>query len=124
MFGSPIIETIVALSFLYFLLSLLCSTASEWIARIGKIRARSLESAIRALLADDRVAKQFYGSHIVGALERSANRRPSYISARTFATTVMDIVAPVDGQAPTTVATIRSKIAANPALQPSLKSTL
>src|SRR4051794_39525866 len=58
LFGSTILEVAVGLSFVFFLLSLICSSVNELLASFLKLRARDLERGIQNLLCDPNVAKQ------------------------------------------------------------------
>lgn len=50
MFGSNVLDVAIGLSFLYMLLSLICTTASELLEAVLKNRAVFLERGIRELL--------------------------------------------------------------------------
>lgn len=59
MFGLPILEVAIGLSFVYLLLALICTTLNETIAGITGRRADVLEEGISSLLGDDpRTAKR------------------------------------------------------------------
>ena len=53
MFGSQILDVAIGLVFVYLLLSLICSTLMEMVARLVALRSNTLEEAIRHILADD-----------------------------------------------------------------------
>jgi len=53
MFGSDTIEVVIGLVFIFFIMSLLCTTLTEWISRIFAIRAKTLKQGIIKLLSDD-----------------------------------------------------------------------
>jgi hypothetical protein len=102
MFGSEILEVAAGLIFIYWLLSLICSTVNEGIAAVLSTRAKDLEKAIRTLLNDPRgegAAKAFYEHSLIKVLKKG-NRKPSYIPPRTFGLVLKDILA--GGGAPAT----------------------
>ena len=100
MFGSEILDVAIGLILLFLLLSLVCSSIKEAFETVFKYRARDLERGIREIFGDtDRtgLVAQFYKHPLVNALFRgpyngnSIGNLPSYIPARTFALTVMDL---------------------------------
>jgi hypothetical protein len=95
----PAIDVFIGLAFLYFLLSIVCSSINEAIATALNLRAKTLEAAIRSLLGDDAAAKAFYANWRVGQLCKPARlmlrvKKPSYIPSRTFALAILDAFAP------------------------------
>jgi hypothetical protein len=68
LFGSTILEVVLGLSFVYFLLSLLCSSVNELLAGFLKLRAKDLEQAIRNLLCDDDLASEVLSHPLIKAL--------------------------------------------------------
>ncbi|MFM9960645.1 MAG: hypothetical protein ACKV2Q_05410 [Planctomycetaceae bacterium] len=52
MFGSKVLEVAAGLSFVYLLLSLICSSMTEFISRLFQWRHEMLEDGIRAMLSD------------------------------------------------------------------------
>lgn len=113
MFGSVILDVAMGIIFIYLFLSLIGTAINELISGILRLRSRTLEEGIRALLHDptgEGVAKDFYSHPLISALGKG-NRKPSYIPARTFALALMDIVSPSDPAAGSrTVSSIRSSI--------------
>ncbi|CAN5825946.1 hypothetical protein BH18ACI4_BH18ACI4_10640 [soil metagenome] len=114
MFNSTILDVAIGLIFVYLLLSLMCSAASEIIELLLKKRAIDLERGIRELLAPgsksgaNDVVQKLYNHSLVNNLfgGRYENSRivsvkryvmrtqlPSYIPARSFALALMDLVA-------------------------------
>jgi hypothetical protein len=100
--GSTILEVVIGLIFVYLLLAIICTTVNEWLAGILKTRSTTLKKAIVQLLDGQAGAsnpadvnwflQQFY-SHplIVGMSGPAKGQLPAYLSARAFATAVMDI---------------------------------
>ena len=122
MFGSVVLDVAIGLTFLYLLLSLVCSALREAIEARLKSRASHLERGIREMLRDEQgeFAKRLYEHPLIyslfkGAYEAPLSRSytggrwlpatvkswargaaptalPSYIPARNFALALLDIV--------------------------------
>lgn len=103
--GSTVLEVVIGLIFVYLLLAILCTTANEWIAGVLKARSTTLKKAITQLLdgqagganaSVDWFLNQFQAHPLIAGISQpdKKNPHPSYISARTFATVVMDIATP------------------------------
>jgi hypothetical protein len=98
MFGSGILDVAIGIIFLYLLLSLICSSLTEGIARILALRSSNLLNAPE----DDKVIDKLYNHPLIKGLYRqgwfdkltSRAGKPSYIPARTFASALLDILAP------------------------------
>lgn len=52
LFNSTILDVIIGLIFVYLLLSIMCTAANEWVAALGKRRAKTLVRGIEQLLAE------------------------------------------------------------------------
>jgi hypothetical protein len=107
MFGSEILDVAVGLIFVYLLLGLLCSVLNEWIARLFALRSSTLKAGIRNLLVgkdskNRELTHVFYAHPLIKGLYRQGwfdkkfgrEGKPSYISSRTFALALMDMLAP------------------------------
>jgi hypothetical protein len=98
--GSAALDVLIGLFFLYFLLSIVCSAINEGIAAVFRLRARYLERGLRTLLGRDANVRAFYSHWRMRALIKppgrffKAPRKPSYISSRAFALTLLDTFAP------------------------------
>jgi len=101
--GSTVLEVVIGIAFIYLLLAVFCTTINEWIAGVFKTRGALLKRGILQLLApdasdvkaaeNDPIVSLFYKHPLVkGMMPDSAH--PSYLSARTFAKTMMDIATP------------------------------
>ncbi len=118
MFNSGILDVAVGLTFVYLLLSLVCTAINEIIEAKLRMRAVDLERGIRELLGgEDRVdfVKQFYDHPLIFSLflkhyeptaVDSKTKRyargsdlPSYIPRRNFALALMDLMLPAAGGA-------------------------
>jgi len=94
MFGIPIVELAIGLSFVYLLLALICTTVNETIAGITGRRAAVLEKGICALVGGDQsFTDEIYDHPLVATLkDPSSKTKPSYIPPSKFALAVMHIV--------------------------------
>lgn len=138
MFGSKILDVAIGLIFVYIIVSIICTAVREGLEAFLKTRAAYLEHGIRLLLQDHDgtgiVDKLFNHPLIDGlfignykALSKTDTDRPmrgrnlpSYIPSKSFATALLDLAArgPANATAdrygtPISLATIRSKVAAN-----------
>jgi hypothetical protein len=116
MFDSAVLEVAIGLALAYVLLSLLCSSINEWIARFRAMRSRTLEGGIRSLLGHDkegqRLVEELYCHPLIKGFSkpdrfdrefRETQNLPSYIPSRIFALALFDVVstAPAAGSAAT-----------------------
>jgi hypothetical protein len=93
MFGLPILEVAIGLSFVYPLLALICTAANETIAAITKRRAGFLEKGIYSLLGDDPdLTKKLLEHPLVASLAPKKGALPSYLPASKFALALMDVL--------------------------------
>jgi hypothetical protein len=115
MFNSTILDVAIGIIFVYLLLSLICSAASEMIELLLKKRATDLERGIRELLkpgsasGTNDIVQDLYNHPLINGLfdgqyETSGIARvwrylkgtdlPSYIPARNFALALLDVILP------------------------------
>ncbi len=126
MFGLQIIDIAVGLIFIYLILALTCTAVNELIAGWLDRRTNNLFQGLRNLLSDDKVKDKapgskpettlvasFYSHPLIKALEENGTK-PSYIPSRTFALTLLDLIAPA-GSEPKTIQDIRGAVQALPA---------
>ncbi len=102
MLNSAILEVTIGLVFIYCLYSLLATVINEIIASLFKLRARTLEQAIRRMLTDDSIASplknklydNFFDHGLIKYLKKSDrfSRNASYLSETTFSKAVVDIL--------------------------------
>lgn len=100
MSSSQVLEVAVGLIFIYLLLSTACSGIKELIARLLDMRAKTLESAIRNMLADpnNAITNAILQNHVIAGTVQPGNK-PSYVSSRNFALSLFDFIAtPKEGQ--------------------------
>jgi hypothetical protein len=94
MFGSVVLEVAIGMGFIYLILSLICSTVQELIARIFELRSNMLYEGIENLLQDPNLrdtAKEVYKHPLVRNLAREG-MKPSYIPARNFSLALLDVL--------------------------------
>jgi hypothetical protein len=111
LFNSTTLDVVIGLVFVYLLLAILCSTINEWIAGLFKTRSSNLSTAIKQLLDNQpgvgggvtTFLQQFYRHPLISGMQLPGKTKPdgpperahfAYLSARTFATTLMDLVTP------------------------------
>jgi hypothetical protein len=103
----PALEVVIGLTFVYFVLSLICSAVTESIASLRGWRAAKLELGIKNLLSGsdsvtkegEALAKAVYAHPLIQALVRPKTGKkagkeppwPSYIPSRTFISALLDI---------------------------------
>ncbi len=91
--GGPAIEIAIALAFVFFLLSLVSSHLTEWIAGILNLRAKNLRKGLAGMLGDSEVMKQILAHPLVRTdLQPDRNRDPSYIAPESFALALRDVL--------------------------------
>jgi hypothetical protein len=106
LFGSTVLEVAVGLICLYFLLSVVCSSAMEVVASLLQLRARQLEKTLANLINDPDLLSQVLNHPLLRSLgqrdsgvrgqEREAptlEGRPSYIPARLFSQVLLYVLA-------------------------------
>ena len=120
--GLDVFQIAIGLSFVYLLLSLICSAVSEGIETLLKNRSRDLERGLRELLSDEEgtnLVHQIYNHPLISGLFRDEYKAdtirprllgsgkvyggrtlPSYIPSSHFALALMDIVLPASAATP------------------------
>lgn len=111
MFNSQVLDVVIGITFLFLLVSIICSSIREGLESIIKSRGAYLEYGIRELLHDkegENIAKSFFYHPLIFGLfsdgyskgknekpkaTTSGKNLPSYIPAKNFALTLMDIAA-------------------------------
>jgi hypothetical protein len=135
MFGLQILDIAIGLIFVYLLLALISTTASELLAGLLNRRSRNLFIGIRGLLEDKAVRLKnpqdpshpkgkglldlFYTHPLIKALHGrqmwgEGKSKPSYIPSRTFALTLLDIIGPANPEKDRNIDDIRAAIKALP----------
>ena len=102
MFGSTILDTVIAMSFVFLLVSLFVTTINEMVASALRSRAKWLRLGIERLLGSVYANKLFQhpliesfssGPATQGSDKALKATGPSYIPSRAFATVLLDLVA-------------------------------
>src|SRR5215475_13435832 len=135
MFGLQILDIALGLIFVYLLLALICTTASEMLAGLLNRRSRNLFIGIRGLLEDEAVRLKnpqaphdpkgkglvdlFYTHPLIKALHGrrmwgEGKSKPSYIPSSTFALALLDIIGPANPDKDRNIDDIRAAIKALP----------
>lgn len=96
---SGFMDVAITLVATYVLLSLLCTTLNEFVATLLKIRARTLNRAIKALLDNEAIHRSFLASGLIQSMITSSAggkgaQLPSYIDSRTFADSLLAALNP------------------------------
>ena len=125
MFGLQIIDIAVGLVFIYLILALTCTAVNELIAGWLDRRTNNLFQGLRNLLSDSTwkdstgadLVGAFYSHPLIKSLEENGTK-PSYIPSRTFALTLLDLMAPADPAKSKTVANVRSALEKLPKTSP------
>jgi hypothetical protein len=100
LFNSTMLDVIIGLIFVYLLLSILCTAANEWVAALTRRRGEMLRKGIQQLLSDQPISnetdpeaflREFYKHPLITSMMHDANH-PNYLSPRTFAAVVTDVL--------------------------------
>lgn len=123
MFGSEILEVAVGLVFVYLLISLIATAILEGMQGLSKTRAVHLARGIQQLLNDPQLAKNLYRHPLIGnylpSISENEQKKPSYISSRSFALALMDLItqgkditapSPADASVPISFDRLRASI--------------
>jgi hypothetical protein len=91
--GTPIFEVALGLSFVFFLFSLVISSAVEGIAKIFQVREKKLEEGVKLMLGDKELAGEVIESPLFRAdVTGKRKHRPAYVSSRNFALSLTRIL--------------------------------
>jgi hypothetical protein len=100
LFNSTILEVVIGIVFVYLLLSILCTSANEWVAALTRRRGEMLRKGIRQLLEKQPIKDggnpnefldAFYKHPLIASLIHD-KRHPAYIAPRTFVAVVTDLL--------------------------------
>ena len=92
--GSPVLDIAIALSFIFFLLSVIVSAVTEFCSGVFNLRAGTLKAGLEGMIGDAELAEKVLGHPLVRTrlLTKSGRpdsakkeRGPSYVSSRAFA---------------------------------------
>jgi len=128
MFNSGLLEVAIDLAAIYLLLSIVCSTANEWIAAAVAKRASTLEAGVATMLANPMFTANVMSNPLIRNLAGNT-KKPSYVPSQSFSLSVIGALlqpplppaaaagappAPATAAAPGTMANIVAAIAALP----------
>lgn len=88
---NPIIDVAIGLVFFYVLLSLVVSSAQEWIASLWGMRSKNLYEGIRRFIGQE-YAQKVYEHPLIRNLSKEG-KKPSYIDSHTLSTVLLTLVA-------------------------------
>jgi hypothetical protein len=83
------LDVLLGVTFIYLLMSLICSAGVEAIEIIIKKRAKALQDTLYGLLGDQG-AQQLYSHALIQSLYKEDGRPPSYIPTNTFVLAMME----------------------------------
>jgi hypothetical protein len=109
MFNSTIIDIALGMILTYLLLSLVITSAHEFIASLFRRRAKNLAEGIRNLLEDKDMTEAFYAHPLIKSISDRGGL-PSYIPSRTFAQALLDIVSPANPAGPRILTDVQNAI--------------
>jgi hypothetical protein len=91
--GSPIFEVALGLAFVFFLFSLVISSATEGIATLFQVREKKLEKGIERMLGEpDLAATVLHHPLIRPDVTTTTKRKPAYVSSRNFALALTQVL--------------------------------
>lgn len=88
---SAILNLVIGLIFIYFLVSLLCSTIQEIIANALNMRAENLEKWLKDTFRENNLGEKILNHRLVDGLT-AAGRKASYIPSKVFSGVLLDLV--------------------------------
>lgn len=90
--GTPVVEVALGLAFVFFLFSLVISSATEGIAAIFQVREKKLEKGIERMLGDPGLSGAVLKHPLIKSDVTSEKRKPAYVSSRNFALALTQIL--------------------------------
>src|SRR5215467_10127905 len=88
MFNSGLLEVAIDLAAIYLLLSIVCSTANEWIAAAVAKRAATLEAGVATMLANPMFTANVMSNPLIRNLAGNT-KKPSYVPSQSFSLSVI-----------------------------------
>jgi hypothetical protein len=111
-FGSDILDVVIALAFTYSLLSIVASAGQELVAQAVSWRAKTLKQGIGHLLDDPTfqgLANEVYRHPLIASLDR-----PSYLRNTRFADSLLETLSTAEAATQTSILTVVAGINALP----------
>lgn len=90
MFGSGILDLVIGLIFIYFIMSLICSSIREIFANLGDLRHQHLRDWFINIFKDKSFGDEIMNHHLIAGLT-TKDKKPSYIPDNIFSTVVFDL---------------------------------
>lgn len=88
-----VLEVAIGVMFVWILLAVITSAVQEWISQLFKWKADMLAEAIGNILADGKLADEFYSHPLIKSLHsKGGKRKPSQIPSKQFASVVFDLL--------------------------------
>lgn len=120
MLGLQILDLVIGIVFIFFLLSLVCSTLHEIFANLHHLRFRVLQNWVLRTFQHNGFGQQILDHAIIHGL--TATGKPSYIPSDKFAQAVLDLVhSQVHGDKPFDINSLRDALEKTFLLPPALK---
>jgi hypothetical protein len=93
-----VLDVAIALSFVFFLLSLVVSAITEGVSWLFKLRAKTLEKGVEGMLGKGGIATEIMKHALVQSdvTTPAKKGKPSYLSARNFSLALVDVLAKQD----------------------------
>jgi hypothetical protein len=89
-----ILDVTIGLMTMYLVLSLVCTSANEFISSLFKLRAVNLRDAMQSLIDDPNLRSAFNNHGLIAGAKKNQAADPSYISGPTFALALLDSLTP------------------------------
>lgn len=101
MLGLNMLDVAIGLVFIYLVLALACTAATEAFSGFFDCRTKHLEQGLHNLLGNSKLVDELFQHPLIKAL-REDDTKPSYIPAPVFASALMDMIAPATERPPVT----------------------
>lgn len=96
MFGSTMIEVGIGLTFIYFMISVICTNINDFVSRLLNLRTKELQSGLRTLLGDPDLMNKVWNHPLVKGIASQQGQGPTHIPSNTFALALFDAIVPGD----------------------------
>lgn len=92
---NAVLDVAAGLMFMYLVLSLICSSINEFLASMAKLRANTLQKALKELIDVPTLHADFYNHGLIaGNNAAKGGTHVSYMSGRTFASAILGSLDP------------------------------
>ena len=96
--SNAIVDVAVGLALMFLIVSLMATVLNELVATKLKLRASTLQGALKNILDSDTLRADFYDHGLIAGTHDAVGGHPSYLSGRDFALAVigsLDVTKPV-----------------------------